>query len=204
MSGPRSTSKPSSPVRMRWTPNRSVGSSAARSSACCACCSCARTCATSWPRPGVDTGDRVRQHAGARDLAAPPVSSRSPGFDRQAFVDSLDATLAGVVRTMFADLEPLPDDDDVAAPGARPEPADAAPQPHRRGNRRQGVRHQRSGGGGRPTNGGPPAARSQRAQATPARSRSATQRNNSSQPETTNPNPGHGRRNRRHCLNGCR
>jgi DNA primase len=33
------------------------------------------------------------------------------GFDRQAFVDSLDATLAGVVRTMFADLEPLPDDD---------------------------------------------------------------------------------------------
>jgi len=33
------------------------------------------------------------------------------GFDRQAFVDSLDDTLAGVVRTMFADLEPLPDDD---------------------------------------------------------------------------------------------
>jgi DNA primase len=33
------------------------------------------------------------------------------GFDRQAFIDSLDATLAGVVRTMFADLEPLPDDD---------------------------------------------------------------------------------------------
>ena len=35
------------------------------------------------------------------------------GFDRQAFVDSLDATLAGVVRTMFADPEPLPDDDDA-------------------------------------------------------------------------------------------
>jgi DNA primase len=33
------------------------------------------------------------------------------GFERQAFVDSLDPTLAGVVRTMFADLEPLPDDD---------------------------------------------------------------------------------------------
>jgi len=35
------------------------------------------------------------------------------GFDRQAFVDSLDTTLAGVVRTMFADLEPLPDDDNA-------------------------------------------------------------------------------------------
>jgi DNA primase len=33
------------------------------------------------------------------------------GFDRQAFVDSLDPTLAGVVRTMFADPEPLPDDE---------------------------------------------------------------------------------------------
>jgi len=33
------------------------------------------------------------------------------GFDRAAFVDSLDATLAGVVRTMFADAEPLPDDE---------------------------------------------------------------------------------------------
>jgi DNA primase len=33
------------------------------------------------------------------------------GFDRQVFVDSLDATLAGVVRMMFADLEPLPEDD---------------------------------------------------------------------------------------------
>jgi DNA primase len=33
------------------------------------------------------------------------------GFERQAFVDSLDPTLAGVVRTMFADLEPLPDED---------------------------------------------------------------------------------------------
>jgi hypothetical protein len=35
------------------------------------------------------------------------------GFDRQAFVDSLDPTLAGVVRTMFADAEPLPDDEQV-------------------------------------------------------------------------------------------
>jgi DNA primase len=33
------------------------------------------------------------------------------GFERQAFVDSLDPTLAGVVRTMFADPEPLPEDE---------------------------------------------------------------------------------------------
>ena len=33
------------------------------------------------------------------------------GFDRAAFVDTLDPTLAGVVRTMYADVEPLPDDD---------------------------------------------------------------------------------------------
>ncbi len=32
-------------------------------------------------------------------------------FDRAAFVDSLDPTLAGVVRTMYADPEPLPDDE---------------------------------------------------------------------------------------------
>jgi hypothetical protein len=33
------------------------------------------------------------------------------GFDRAAFVESLDPTLAGVVRTMYADPEPLPDDE---------------------------------------------------------------------------------------------
>ena len=33
------------------------------------------------------------------------------GFDRAAFVESLDATLAGVVRTMYADIEPLSDDE---------------------------------------------------------------------------------------------
>ncbi len=42
-----------------------------------------------------------------RQLREQPVA----GFERQAFVDSLDPTLAGVVRTMFADLDPLPDDD---------------------------------------------------------------------------------------------
>lgn len=35
------------------------------------------------------------------------------GFDRAAFAESLDPTLAGVVRTMYADLEPLPDDEDA-------------------------------------------------------------------------------------------
>ena len=39
------------------------------------------------------------------------------GFERQAFVDSLDATLAGVVRTMFADPEPLPDDEAAVRQG---------------------------------------------------------------------------------------
>jgi DNA primase len=33
------------------------------------------------------------------------------GFDRAAFAESLDPTLAGVVRTMYADPEPLPDDE---------------------------------------------------------------------------------------------
>jgi DNA primase len=39
------------------------------------------------------------------------------GFDRQAFVDALDPTLAGVVRTMFADAEPLPDDEQALRQG---------------------------------------------------------------------------------------
>jgi DNA primase len=33
------------------------------------------------------------------------------GFDRAAFAEALDATLGGVVRTMYADSEPLPDDE---------------------------------------------------------------------------------------------
>jgi DNA primase len=33
------------------------------------------------------------------------------GFDRAAFAESLDPTLTGVVRTMYADPEPLPDDE---------------------------------------------------------------------------------------------
>ena len=40
-------------------------------------------------------------------MSAVPVS----GFDRAAFADSLDPTLAGVVRTMYADPEPLPEDE---------------------------------------------------------------------------------------------
>ncbi|CAN5756382.1 DNA primase [soil metagenome] len=42
-----------------------------------------------------------------RHLAATDVA----GLDRVTFLDSLDPTLAGIVRTMFADLEPLPEDD---------------------------------------------------------------------------------------------
>jgi hypothetical protein len=33
------------------------------------------------------------------------------GFDRAAFAEALDTTLAGVVRTMYADPDPLPDDE---------------------------------------------------------------------------------------------
>ncbi|HEY8135792.1 MAG TPA: DNA primase [Candidatus Limnocylindrales bacterium] len=35
------------------------------------------------------------------------------GFDRAAFAETLDPILAGVVRTMYADPEPLPDDEDA-------------------------------------------------------------------------------------------
>jgi DNA primase len=47
----------------------------------------------------------------AREIFARLETQPIAGFDRQKFVDSLDDTLAGVVRTMFADLEPLPDDE---------------------------------------------------------------------------------------------
>jgi hypothetical protein len=33
------------------------------------------------------------------------------GFDRSAFVETLDPTLAAVARTLFASAEPLPEDD---------------------------------------------------------------------------------------------
>ena len=47
----------------------------------------------------------------AREIWVRLSEQPSAGFDRQAFVDGLDPTLAGVVRTMFADAEPLPDDE---------------------------------------------------------------------------------------------
>jgi DNA primase len=47
----------------------------------------------------------------AREIWVRLSEQPTAGFDRQAFVDGLDGTLAGVVRTMFADLEPLPEDE---------------------------------------------------------------------------------------------
>ena len=46
----------------------------------------------------------------AREIWLRMSGTPSAGFDRAAFVDSLDPTLAGVVRTMYADPEPIPDD----------------------------------------------------------------------------------------------
>ena len=46
----------------------------------------------------------------AREIWLRMSETPSAGFDRAAFVDSLDPTLAGVVRTMYADPEPIPDD----------------------------------------------------------------------------------------------
>jgi len=47
----------------------------------------------------------------AREIWARLQPQPIAGFDRAAFVDSLDATLGGVVRTMYADVEPLSDDE---------------------------------------------------------------------------------------------
>jgi DNA primase len=47
----------------------------------------------------------------AREIWARLRDVPAAGFDRAAFVEGLDPTLAGVVRTMFADLDPLPDDE---------------------------------------------------------------------------------------------
>jgi DNA primase len=48
-----------------------------------------------------------------RAIEATPVS----GFDRAAFVESLDPTLAAIARTLFARTDPLPDDDDALYQG---------------------------------------------------------------------------------------
>jgi DNA primase len=47
----------------------------------------------------------------AREIWRRLLAQPTAGFERQAFVDGLDPTLAGVVRTMFADAEPLPEDE---------------------------------------------------------------------------------------------
>ena len=47
----------------------------------------------------------------AREIWARLNQTELAGFDRAAFAEALDPTLAGVVRTMYADPEPLPDDE---------------------------------------------------------------------------------------------
>jgi DNA primase len=47
----------------------------------------------------------------AREIWSRLKQAVTAGFDRAAFADALDPTLAGVVRTMYADPEPLPDDE---------------------------------------------------------------------------------------------
>ena len=49
----------------------------------------------------------------AREIWARLQDTAAAGFDRAAFAESLDPTLAGVVRTMYADPEPLPDEEDA-------------------------------------------------------------------------------------------
>ncbi len=47
----------------------------------------------------------------AREIWLRLQATPAAGFDRAAFAESLDPTLAGVVRTMYADPEPLPEDE---------------------------------------------------------------------------------------------
>jgi hypothetical protein len=47
----------------------------------------------------------------ARELWARIEATPAAGFDRAAFVDGLDPTLAAVARTLFARNDPLPDDE---------------------------------------------------------------------------------------------
>jgi len=47
----------------------------------------------------------------ARELWRQIEKTSSAGFDRSAFVESLDPTLAAVARTLFARTDPLPEDD---------------------------------------------------------------------------------------------
>ncbi|MEP7360566.1 MAG: DNA primase, partial [Chloroflexota bacterium] len=47
----------------------------------------------------------------AREIWTRMLETDVAGFERAAFAESLDPTLAGIVRTMYADPEPLPDDE---------------------------------------------------------------------------------------------
>jgi DNA primase len=49
----------------------------------------------------------------ARELFRRIQATTAAGFDRAAFVESLDPTLAAVARTLFARTDPLPDDEDA-------------------------------------------------------------------------------------------
>ena len=47
----------------------------------------------------------------ARELWRRIEETPTSGFDRGAFIESLDPTLAAIARTLFARTDPLPDDD---------------------------------------------------------------------------------------------
>ncbi|MEO8625371.1 MAG: DNA primase [Candidatus Limnocylindrales bacterium] len=49
----------------------------------------------------------------AREIWTRLQDTPAAGFDRAAFAESLDPILAGIVRTMYADPEPLPEDEDA-------------------------------------------------------------------------------------------
>ncbi len=49
----------------------------------------------------------------ARELWRRIEATPASGFDRAAFVESLDPTLAAIARTLFARTDPLPDDDEA-------------------------------------------------------------------------------------------
>jgi len=61
-------------------------------------------------------GDRISAElfvtTPARELWRHIDATPTSGFDRAAFVESLDPTLAAIARTLFARTDPLPDDDE--------------------------------------------------------------------------------------------
>ncbi|CAN5702128.1 DNA primase [soil metagenome] len=59
--------------------------------------------------PGLESVEFVTTPA--REIWRALTGTPAAGFDRAAFADSLDPTLAGIVRTLFASADPLPDDE---------------------------------------------------------------------------------------------